>query len=311
MEELMAGDRDRFAAAVKQTGASLSRTEPVFALATQFEGEVDLALAAAEAGLRPDDFRELLARTPALGQALGLLLVGGTVKRDAFVDVFPEIASARRVELVSVAASVVARTASTSRPASPPFVPQNLPQGSQGQSPQGIAQRARPGAPGGRPSALPEGLAAVPESFFGGNQGRFADVGPPGSLLVGVRVSYKLWLGGPKIHSVVPLYRSGGKLVEGQLYGGVNGPETTAVARPGYAVGALRTHTGLGVDGFALLFMRVKGDRLDPSDAYASPWLGDVNGGSPRDVLNDGRPVVGLQGRSGENVKALGLIVVK
>jgi hypothetical protein len=60
-----------------------------------------------------------------------------------------------------------------------------------------------------------------------------------------------------------------------------------------------------------MVFMKVKGGRLDPSDSYNSPWLGDVNGGSPRDVMNNGNLVVGLQGRASGTVRALGLIVVK
>jgi hypothetical protein len=37
----------------------------------------------------------------------------------------------------------------------------------------------------------------------------------------------------------------------------------------------VKTHTGLTVDGFELVFMRIDGDRLDTSEAYTSPWLGD------------------------------------
>jgi hypothetical protein len=43
-------------------------------------------------------------------------------------------------------------------------------------------------------------------------------------------------------------------------------PETMVVAKPGYAVGALRTRTGLTVDSFEIVFMRIKGERLDPND---------------------------------------------
>ena len=59
--------------------------------------------------------------------------------------------------------------------------------------------------------------------------------------------------------------------------------------QPGYAVGAINTHTGLTVDGFEMVFMRIDGDRLDPEDSYSSPWLGDEKGGTPRDVSSDGK----------------------
>ncbi len=43
----------------------------------------------------------MLGGTAPLGQALGLLLVGGTVKRDVFVAAFPMIAQARHLTLLS------------------------------------------------------------------------------------------------------------------------------------------------------------------------------------------------------------------
>jgi hypothetical protein len=155
----------------------------------------------------------------------------------------------------------------------------------------------------------PEGFRDLPPSFFGGDRDRFRDFAPPGGVLVGVHVSYIMRFGGPKISSIRPVYRSGDVLKEGKRHGGLLGKETTAIARPVYAVGALKTHTGLTVDGFELVFMRIEGDHLDPSDSYTSPWLGDEKGGSPRDVSSEGKLPVGLLGRAGKEVNALGLIV--
>ncbi len=81
------------------------------------------------------------------------------------------------------------------------------------------------------------------------------------------------------------------------------------MAKPGYAIGAINTHTGLTVDGFEMVFMRIDGDKLDSTDSYQSPWLGDEKGGSPRNVSSDGKIPLGLQGRAGKEVYALGLIV--
>jgi hypothetical protein len=157
-------------------------------------------------------------------------------------------------------------------------------------------------------------LVRVPESFFGHHGSRFDDEGPTGSLLVGVRYSTHPFIGRPKISSVQPLYRaspSSRTLVEGHHHGEVTGPEATVVAKAGYAVGAIRTRTGLSLDGFVIIFMKVEGDRLDPSDSYESPVLGDSQGGSPAVVPGNGSLVVGLQGLSAKNVNALGLILVK
>ena len=156
---------------------------------------------------------------------------------------------------------------------------------------------------------LPEGLVDLPATFRGGDRDRFHDIAPSGGVLIGARVSYIMRFGGPKISSIQPIYRVEKKQVNGKRWGGLLGKETTAVAKPGYAVGAINTHTGLTVDGFEMVFMKIDGDRLDPEDSYKSPWLGDEKGGSPSDVSSDGKIPVGLQGRAGKEVYGLGLIV--
>ncbi|WP_406700567.1 hypothetical protein V5E97_17345 [Singulisphaera sp. Ch08] len=151
----------------------------------------------------------------------------------------------------------------------------------------------------------------LPASFFGGDRDRFHDVASKGGVLVGVRVSYVLRFGGRKISSVQPIYRSGEVLREGGVYGQVLSQVTTAIAKPGYAVGALKTHTGISVDGFGMVFMKIDENHLDLSDSYNSPWLGDREGGIPKDVESDGSIPVGLQGRARNEVNALGLILLK
>lgn len=89
---LMDEDVDRFLKALTKTGAPVSDTEQVLALTLRYEGELDLAAAAAEVGFRPEDFSARLSRLPALARILGPLNVkGGTVQRVAFVNVLPEL----------------------------------------------------------------------------------------------------------------------------------------------------------------------------------------------------------------------------
>ena len=84
------------------------------------------------------------------------------------------------------------------------------------------------------------------------------------------------------------------------------------VARPGYAVGAINTRTGLLLDAFQLVFMKLKNGRLDPDDSYMTNWLGDPRGGGPRDALGAGKLVIGIHGRSnGREINGLGLLVVE
>jgi tetratricopeptide (TPR) repeat protein len=95
---LLREDGRRFQEAVKKTGAPWTATEPIAALALRFEAELDLALAAAEAGVRPPELLRALAASPELARQLGPLKVdGGTVQRQVFVDVFQALAAVLKV----------------------------------------------------------------------------------------------------------------------------------------------------------------------------------------------------------------------
>src|SRR5260221_2846301 len=97
MTALMRQDAKRFQEAVARTGAPNSRTEPVAVLAARFEAEVDLNLAAAEAGVRPTVLLETLARSSGLARRLGPLKVeGGTVQRQTFADAFADLSEELR-----------------------------------------------------------------------------------------------------------------------------------------------------------------------------------------------------------------------
>ncbi len=94
---LIQKDARRFQEAVAQTGAPLSSTEPIAALALRFEAEMDLALAAAEAGVTAEQLLRALDRFPDLARRLGPLRVGSTVQRQVFVDAFADLVEALRV----------------------------------------------------------------------------------------------------------------------------------------------------------------------------------------------------------------------
>ncbi len=84
-------DAERYRKAVEKTGAPLAATEPVAALAARFEDEIDLKLAAAEAGVPVSDFLNGL-RSRKLARDLGLLKVeGATVKREVFQRIFGQV----------------------------------------------------------------------------------------------------------------------------------------------------------------------------------------------------------------------------
>jgi tetratricopeptide (TPR) repeat protein len=89
---LIRQDAQRFQKAVEKTGAPLSATEPVVALALRFEAEMDLALTAAEVSCTPEILQRVLERSPKLAQELGTLRIeGGTIQRSVFVEEFGDL----------------------------------------------------------------------------------------------------------------------------------------------------------------------------------------------------------------------------
>lgn len=154
-------------------------------------------------------------------------------------------------------------------------------------------------------------LSAIPEPS-GNPREQFRELAPPRGVLVGLRVGYVEIFGGPKVAMVEPIFQVGNRYVPGKRHGKPIRPEMTVVARPGYAIGAISTRTGLTVDAFQVEFMRFKDGRLDPDDSYTTNWLGDPRGGSPRDASGEGRLVVGIHGRSnGREINMLGLVTAE
>jgi formylglycine-generating enzyme required for sulfatase activity/mono/diheme cytochrome c family protein len=94
-DALLKDDADRFAAAVEKTQAARTKSEPIVSLSLRFQADLDAPLAAAEAGLTPQKFREIVSRSPVLAPRLGALNIpGGTVQRDVFVAVFGDVVRA-------------------------------------------------------------------------------------------------------------------------------------------------------------------------------------------------------------------------
>jgi len=92
-QTLIEGDAERFRNALQEAGMPASISEPIQALATLFEAELDLPLAAAEANLLPDEFQERLEKSTTLARTLGSLQTpGGTVQRETYANAYATIA---------------------------------------------------------------------------------------------------------------------------------------------------------------------------------------------------------------------------
>jgi hypothetical protein len=146
----------------------------------------------------------------------------------------------------------------------------------------------------------------------GNERERFRDVAPEHGLLVGMRVGYVNAFGGSKVGMVQPIFQLGKSYIEGKVFGANIAPSVTVVAKPGYAIGAINTHTGLLVDAFQIVFAKFKNGKFDTRDNYRSEWLGDSHGGGVHSASGEGRPIVGIHGRSnGREINALGLLVAE
>ena len=140
----------------------------------------------------------------------------------------------------------------------------------------------------------------------------FDDVAPQGGWLVGVEVHVTKWLTFDVIGGVRPIFQASGKTLNGAQHGKLTDRVVRAVAKPGYAVGAINVKAGAGVDGLSVTFMKVTANGgLDTKDSYESEWIGGLGGGGKTMIGGDGAPVIGLCGRvnDGQHTGALGLVL--
>lgn len=134
----------------------------------------------------------------------------------------------------------------------------------------------------------------------------FAELGGSGALLIGFRAS----IGGNQLQALRGIYRLGERVNDGPSHGVTRHELREILAKPGYAVGGVKAKGADRVTAFNVVFMKVKGPMLDPADSYESGWLvGDGNGAAT--LGGDGYPVIGLIGRHGNDLDALGLIQFK
>lgn len=89
-----------------------------------------------------------------------------------------------------------------------------------------------------------------------------------------------------------------------------NDPKTVILmAKDGYAVASMTINAGNGVNALCVRFMRIAGDKLDPTDTYVSHWFGHKVGEKQTKLGGDGRFVYGIYGRKGSNYDYLGLVM--
>jgi hypothetical protein len=171
----------------------------------------------------------------------------------------------------------------------------------------------------------------------------FDDLAPDAAgVLIGLRVGETTFAGRTVIRTVQPVYRTeSGDVEDGEQRGipatvvltanhkdGTKisrtvptsavpanllpppGAKSDLIAKDGYAVAGVTARSGARLDGLSVTFMRLKPDgTLDPRDTYKSPWVGGQGGEVEQTVATAGnKPALGLHGRTGNGVYALGLV---
>jgi hypothetical protein len=142
----------------------------------------------------------------------------------------------------------------------------------------------------------------------------FREVHQGGGFLIGLYLHIGEFRGYTTISSISPMFWTRQGRERGEYYGLKNKTARHAFARPGYAVGGLRVRYGEGIDSLSVIFMRIKGNRLDPSDSYESPVYGGTGGRTREPTLlgGTGSMIVGLYGKTSNDPQstfmALGLV---
>jgi hypothetical protein len=141
----------------------------------------------------------------------------------------------------------------------------------------------------------------------------YTDFAGKGGPLVGAIVTYREGWGTTLIETFQPIYEVNGRRVKGERLGepsDPNAPTYSQMARPGYAVGLIRGHSGAVLDGFQFVFMKRVGARLNPGERYESDWLGTNAGPTFFEHDGKGRPIVGITGGTDRGwVQWLGALV--
>jgi hypothetical protein len=150
-------------------------------------------------------------------------------------------------------------------------------------------------------------------SAAGGNGGAPFEVFPvKPSVLIGFEYTTSILYGGHlTIKSLRPVFRTRDGESVGDWHGVPHGKVRRVKAKKGYVVAGIVAKTGHRVDGMRLIFMRVEHGRLNSEEACQSDWIGGRGGGAETQYAANGCPIVGIYGRQGHDLDAIGFIQVE
>lgn len=137
--------------------------------------------------------------------------------------------------------------------------------------------------------------------LVGGSGGfEFRQVGRNKEHVLGLLCWASKWGGKPAVILHMPIFDRGRPAGGGVL-----------MSKQDYAIGALKVTGGDLVTSVQVVYMRIKPDgRLDPSDSYEDDVVGDPAGKTPVVLGGTGAPVIGIHGRRGAVLDAVGLVTL-
>jgi len=137
--------------------------------------------------------------------------------------------------------------------------------------------------------------------LVGGSGGsEFRHVGRNNQHVLGLLCWASKWEGKPAVILHMAIFDRGRPAGGGVL-----------MSRQDYAIGALKVTGGDLVTSVQVVYMRIKPDgRLDPSDCYEDDVVGDPAGKTPVVIGGTGAPVIGIHGRRGAVLDAVGLVTL-
>jgi hypothetical protein len=159
--------------------------------------------------------------------------------------------------------------------------------------PAGAVRPVNAGAnPAGRDTAVAGGQGGFP----------FRSASPTSQPMIGLAWTSGSWAGQKVIGRLEPLFN----------HDVPRGIQASVIAREGYVVGGVSVEGDDFVRAIQIVFVRSSADgRLDPTDAYASDWIGHPAGKKVQAIDSRGTVVIGIQGRRAAILDAVGLVLAE
>jgi hypothetical protein len=152
-----------------------------------------------------------------------------------------------------------------------------------------------------------DGLART--RLLGGGGGSAFEDTQSGMRLIGFRCSTTEWSGHRVLASIQPLYLDGAKTIAGEVHGEARGDLREITVADGTQLLGIEAISGDLFDGFRLVSAPVRRGKIDRDAVHFGAWIGGSGDGWGTLLGGTGDPIVGIHGRCGGVIDALGLVL--